>query len=286
MTTTPLNPYATHDPAANLSQNVFYKRLYTVALVATTVGIAALAIFAIAYTSTFWPAHLTLVTLIVLAGGLPTSSWALKGLWNKMNYYKKEAAFDEKLKRGVEEISTDNLSSKINELGFSSSASDSVQKNLLSRYHLLEETVKKFKSEAEIGDEIELYMDGKVRTIRPAEYRISEVDFENPEEAKIFDTLQRRQYKREKLLYSAAVVHLKAAYLLHLIQKPEDKRDFEEFVKLPSSPIQHIIAQIAGDPTAYTIAKAAGKVFKRDQILNTSAAKLSSQIFGLKRNWY
>lgn len=286
-TITPLNPLATHDPAASLSQNIFWKRVWNVALATSVIAFTALGVFAIALTTTLWPAHLPIVTIMVLAGGLPASSGLIKKLWDKAEYYQKEAVYDELLKKGVEAISTEELPSILKSLGFSSNADDSVKKTLLSRYNFLKDPVKALRNSAEIGEEVELFVDDKVLSVRPADYQISKVDFDDPKQVAIFEALQARQLKQQRQLQIAALTHLKAAYILHLIQKPEDMRTYQDFVKLTAENLsQHLIAHQAGDPSAHVLAKAGGQTYTRDQILATSTAELAKQIFGLKLNWF
>lgn len=284
---TTLNPLGLHDPVKSLNNHTFYSRVWTVTLAVSIVAFTTLGVGAIALTSALWPVHLPVVTIFVLAGALPASASLVTKIWNQADTHKKEAAYDRALKGEWEQIQTEDLPRLTKKLGFSSSADPDVQKSLLARYRLLEKQKESSLSQSAPKEEVALWIDKKLYTVNPSDYQISKVDFEDPKEVKIFNALSEYQLRRDQLTHTAALCHLKGAYLLHLMQEPQDTRSLRDFVTLTTgNPLHHRIAEQAGDPSAHVMAKSDKKTYTKHQVLGTKTHTLAKELFGLRTNWF
>ena len=283
-----LHPIATYDPAAQYRTNVFWSRVWKVALITSIVAFTALAVAAVGLTSTLWPSHLPIVTLMVLAGGLPLSSGIVSRLWSKADLCSRESKYDLMLQKNMEALPDGEISSRLKSLGINSTADQAVQKRLITRHELLEQESQKSLELSKLDDEVTVYVDKSIRRVNQRDYQIAKVNFQDPDQVEIFEALQNKQISAQRALHDAALQHLKAAYMLHLIQSPQDQRNLIEFVRLTSAnPLQHMIAMNAGDPSADVVAVTDSRNYTHKEILATSTDRLAKQIFGTKiRRWF
>ena len=117
---------------------------------------------------------------------------------------------------------------------------------------------------------------------------IKNVDFDKSGEKEIFDSLQALAVKRQDLRREAALFHLKAAYVLRLIENPREQKNLSDFSQVTTEYyLRQLVSYDCGDRSALAIIKTKeGIIYTRNGLLQRSTTQIAREIFGLSNPWF
>lgn len=266
----------------NTSENFFWKRVWQVALVVSVIAFSALAVSLFLATSSIYPNHLPVFTALFLIAGLPLSNKVVVYLWEKAYSYEEKEFYQIKHKSLMEQNTKEKIFEKLRTLRVT--PENALEPSIQSDYceHLLmkkesEKAEKIYQSVFNQKKHVNLFVDGRLQKTDREALRISKIDFNDPNQKKLFNALQSQQKKALGFLFDAALNKLKAAFFLHRIKSPKDKRIFEDFIRpgFSNNPLQHMTAFACDDPTAQSFSFAEhNNSLTYKEILNLSYPQL------------
>ncbi len=285
-----LHPIVAHDPKAHMISSRRWSKVWTVATLVTAVAFIALAAFAVGYAALFLEAELPIITLVALLALYP-SSQVVQYPWDKACAHDEEAKIDQIMIEKMKDLNPQKISEKLKNLKIKPGIEPEKLKSVMARYEyslkLEKDNIQEALSvnlNANATDKVPLSVKGKTIKISPADYSLEKIDFKKSTAVVIFQALQLSRWDQEIMHNNAAMYHLKAAYLLKLMENPYETRDIESFGSYRNLALPYrLISKEHSDPGAMTIFVGANKKgYNTDDILKKNTQQLAKEIFGLK----
>ncbi len=284
-TTTPLNvpihPLATYHPSQMEVSNARWSKVWALAAIVSAVAFIAIASIGFAYTTLYLESQLPLVAILIFAVGLPSSFRAFSYMWNKSSDYAEEALIDKKM---ISYMSHLDVSKELGKLGVAPVNSALNLESLIARYTYCQKRKDELLANADgmTKGPIELSIQDRVHKINPEDYTVEKIDFTSSTEKAIFEDLQTTRAAKEYLIHRAALLHLRSAYYLIVMQNPYAVNPEGAFVQVPNISLPHrMIAAKYGDLSSNVVVKTATKSYTAKELLSRSTYNLAKEIFGL-----
>lgn len=264
-----LNKFVTYDPEVMHTSNTRWCRFWQVVALISAIAFTALATFAIVYTTMHFPIHLPTVSIIVFAAGMPTSFQIFSRLWDKKEYYAKEAAIDKKLIEFSKKFTS--TETKYNGVELHPDFNQKKLSSLLARcaYYELEA--------------MNFFKDFMKMTLQLPVKFLKDVDFSDKKSVEEFDKLQALRIDIYNTSIKGAISAIKAAYCLHLSKYPHDTRLITDFFKIKQLDYtERLVARSFGDSSSEVIISTPEKDYTAFEILDLSSKgikRLMEEIF-------
>jgi hypothetical protein len=122
----------------------------------------------------------------------------------------------------------------------------------------------------------------KDKEVTLKDYHTANLNWSKAEDLSIAKDLRELYLGKTEFIQRAARKNLEAAYLLKLMQSPDETREFKQFVEIsPFSADASLIQKAMGDPTASIIAKTATKQYTAEELFNKNTTELAREVFEL-----
>lgn len=276
------------DPQEHSVKNIFWSRIWTVAMYTTMVAFTALAVSAAALTLIYAEPYFPLTLAAIMFVGLQWSTGVLQWMYSKSEHYAEKAAKIEKILVKYKQLNEKKIDEKLASLGITKKDIVRLKNHpsslrfLIARFEAFKEIQSLLEKTAEDCTKPTRFKtkETKIVEIRPENINAVEHGVSN------FRDAQEILEKRETFLQQAAICNLQAAYVLKILQNPYEKEQSEHFEELYGDSFVHIIAGYYQNPSAHDmiLTKKDKRIFTRDQIRAMDTVKLAQEIYGFKKN--